>query len=641
MPKVTDKPKGPEVITIKTKNKQPGLSNTPYKWWDAANKSAKIEQLFSTISFLRQNQQSRYRQTALFCKMYQNYPLMGAAGVSSSFSSTNALPIDRPTLNVIQSCIDTMVSRITQSRPRPVFLTDNSDYKQRKTAKDLNDFINGEFYRCKAYDIGAEVLRDCLIMGPGVIKVVEGQDKKVKLERRLHTEVLVDPNEALWRSPRQMYELQLIDRSVLKAMFPDKKAAIDRAENAYPQTGTNTETIADMIMVAEAWRLPSGPDAGDGERLIAIQTPDGELQSTPWEKNYFPFEILNYSERVLGMWGQGLAEQLMGTQAEINKLLITISKSINLVGVPRIFVEDGSKVVKAHLNNEIGSIITYRGTKPSYEVAPCMPQEVYAQLQRLVDYAFQQSGVSALAAASQKPAGLNSGEAIRNYDDLQTDRFASTVKRYDNMYVSLAYKMFDLACDIAERDDKYSTVYPNKNGTKEIDLPEMGDIKDTFVIQCFDASSLPRDPAGRLQKITEMIQSGMVDIKEGRRLLDFPDLEQIERLANSAEERMFQILDNIVEKGKYTPPDPYLNPPYAHQIAIQYYNLYVAAKLEENKAEMLRTFIIQCETLMQAAIAPQPGQAPGPQAGAPGQNAPMAAPQPLPQSPLVPNGGIQ
>jgi len=68
------------------------------------------------------------------------------------------------------------------------------------------------------------------------------------------------------------------------------------------------------------------------------------------------------------------------------------------------------------------------GTKPSYEVAPCVPQEMYAQLQRLIEYAYQQSGVSSLAAQGQKPAGLNSGEAIRNYDDIQSDRFAALAK---------------------------------------------------------------------------------------------------------------------------------------------------------------------------------------------------------------------
>ena len=129
-------------------------------------------------------------------------------------------------------------------------------------------------------------------------------------------------------------------------------------------------------------------------------------------------------------------------------------------------------------------------------------------------------------------------------------------------------------------------------------------IEDPFVIQCFNMSSLPKDPAGRMQKITEMIQAGMISIKEGRRLLDYPDLDQVEKLANSSEERIYQILDRIVEDGEYTPPDPFMDIILATELTTQYYNLYVAAKLEEDRAQMLRDFFSQLQSLKQAATPP-------------------------------------
>ena len=223
---------------------------------------------------------------------------------------------------------------------------------------------------------------------------------------------------------------------------------------------------------------------------------------------------------------------------------------------------------------------------------------------------------------------MDSGAALREYDDLQSDRFATLSKRYDNLYVDMAYQVIDLAKDIAERDGTYSTVYPNKDGTREVNLPEADLLKDTYIIQCFDASSLPRDPAGRLQKIIEMIQSGMVSVQEGRRMLDFPDLEQQEKLANSGEERILYILDKIIEKGEYTPPDPFMDLNLAVQISNQYYNLYMPTKLEPDRAEMIRTFNSQAIALQQAAQPPMPMAAPG--------QAPLAVPEPLPTSPMVP-----
>lgn len=628
MPKITPRV---ENNTIRVKTTTNGRANDmPSDWWNGNNKKEIAQKMMGTVAFLKQQNQYRYRQAAVYAQMYGNMPLFGWVGsyLNKMRNMNHQMPIDRPTMSVITSCVDTLVSRISQSKPRPVFLTDNANYKKRNLAKQLNGFIAGEFYQTDAYELGVQALRDASVLGTGVIKILEDQEKRVALERRLCTEILADTNDSFYGKPRQLYEVKLIDRAVLMDKFPKYQSQIEKAEAAYVDSSSDSErTVADQIMVAEGWHLASGPDAGDG--LHAIACSEGIIFDDEWESKEFPFVFLNYSERLSGIFGQGLAEQLMGTQMEINKLLMTISQSINLVGVPRVFVEDGSKVVKAHLNNQVGSIVTYRGTKPQYEVAPCVPVEMYQQLQRLVDYAYQQSGISQLSANSQKPAGLTSGAAMREYDDLQTDRFAALSRRYDDFYVDLAHQVIEKAKAIAERDGKYQTIYPNKkDGTKEINLPDAKLLEDPFVIQCYDSSSLPRDPAGRLQKVTEMMQAGLISPQEGRRLLDFADIEQVDKLATAAEERILQYLDKIVEDGDYNPPDPFMDPAQAIELVTQYYNLYSAADLEEEKLQMLRDWFTQVKDLVAAA-------APPPMPGAPGD--PQAAPMAPPQSELIPN----
>jgi hypothetical protein len=278
-------------------------------------------------------------------------------------------------------------------------------------------------------------------------------------------------------------------------------------------------------------------------------------------------------------------------------------------------------------NNEIGVIVKYSGVKPSYEIAPCNAPELYAEREKLISYGYQQTGVSAMQASSMKPEGLDSGEAIRTYDQISTDRFAELSRKYDNVFIDLAYLITDKAIEIAKRDKKYQTVYPNKDGTKEIDLPAIKFLDDPFVIQCFNESSLPRDPAGRAAAITERVQAGMITLKEGRRLLNNLDPDQMERLANASEERIFQYLDAIVENGKYNPPDSFMDLQLAEELTVQYINLYMAAKLEESKAQLLRNFFTQIQTLKQSAMPP-----PMPQGATP-----QATPAPLPTSPLVPN----
>jgi hypothetical protein len=422
--------------------------------------------------------------------------------------------------------------------------------------------------------------------------------------------------------------LKLVDRAILITRNPESTKLLESCDNSFPDTSPDTgRTIADQIMVVEGWKLPSGPDKKDGRHTIACV--NGLIADEVWEKEEFPFVFMNYSDPFLGFFGQGIATRLFGTQLTLNRILYTIARAITLVGVPRVFLDMRSKTPSAHNNNEIGVIVKYDGTfnKPSYEVAPCNAPELYAERDKLITYGFQQEGVSTMQATSTKPMGLDSGEAQRVYDDISTDRQFTVSKQYSQLYIQLAYKITDVAMDIAKRDGKYQTIYPNKDGTKEIDLPAMKFLKDPFVIQCFDESSLPRDPAGRTATIIEWIQSGMVTLKEGRRLMHSPmDLEQNERLNNASEERIFKYLDAIVEDGKYTPPDAFLDLQLAQELVVQYYNLYVASKLEEKKAQMLRDWFTQVQALMQAALPPPMPALPAP-----------ANPTATPVSNLLPN----
>ncbi len=619
-------------MTMRTKSQQDSSwAGQLAQWWLADNPAQLAEQLTGTATYLKTNQTYRLRQLAVSVRLYCGLDIYNYAGSSvSKMDRTKTLPPDRPTFNLIQACVDTLVSRLSQSRPEPKFLTDGADYKQRHLAQQLNQFILGEMYQTGAYEKAVKMLRDGCSMGTGVLKVYEGDNNRVAVDRVMETDLYADENDSLNGDPQQLLQLKLVDREKLMANNRKAKEVIATTPQSYPDNAPDSgRTTADQVMVVEGWKLASGPDPkapGYVPGRHTIATTSGIIFDELYHKVKFPFVFFNYSDPFLGFWGQGIASQLFGTQVTLNRILYTIARAITLVGVPRILQEEGSKIVSAHQNNEFGVIVKYKGTKPEYIVAPCNAPELYAERDRLIQYGFQQCGVSAMQATSQKPEGLDSGAAIRSYDDISTDRFAALAKRYDNVFVDLAYLIADTAKDIAERDGAYPTVSPNKDGTKEIDLPAMKFLKDPFVIQCFTESSLPRTPAGRIQAVTEQVQAGMLTIKEGRRLMHTPqDLEQNEKLANASEERIYKYLDAIVENGKYTQPDAFMDLDLASELCTQYYNLYTAANLEESKADLLRKFFVVCQSLKQAAM-PTPA-APVPQATA----------APLPVSPLVPN----
>jgi hypothetical protein len=630
MPRIT-KYTGKDTIYAKTKT-DPDPKTASSTWW-LMDKKDLPGAVFSVIKYLRDNQVWRAEQAALFGRLYCNLPIWNFIGGNfGKMKNRSNFPQDRPTYNVVQSCIDTLVSRMVQAKPKPMFITNGGDYRKRKLAKDLNKFIEGAFYEARVYEKREYNLRNSCIFGDGMLKIYESDDKKVAIDHVMTPEILVDEADGFYGTPQQIHQMKIMDRDKAAELFPDKKAAIYKAPPAYYDTSTESQgTIVSQIMVGESWHLKSGENAKDGRHVICC---DGAvLYDEDYEEDDFPFVKMPYAPSPVGYWSQGMSERLMGLQVSINQLLYTQHKGLHLCAIPIWMIEDGSKVVSAHMNNQIGHLVKYQGTPPTLHSAQVFPPEIYSQLERYINMSFQQEGISQLAATSQKPSGLNSGAALREYDDIQTDRFAALAQRDEKFMLDLADQMFKRAKKIAARDGEYQTIYPGKDSLDRIDLPEMNDDEDDFIIQAYPVSALSKNPAFRKQEVIDLMQGGLIDPEEGRRLLDYPDIQQEEQLLNAPEERILKILDEIVEDGNYTPPDPFMDLQKAKKLCLQYYNKYLQEDLEEEKAEMLRSFSTQIDTMMMAAQQPPPGAMP-PQGGMP---QPQAAPMPTPQSPMVPN----
>jgi hypothetical protein len=246
------------------------------------------------------------------------------------------------------------------------------------------------------------------------------------------------------------------------------------------------------------------------------------------------------------------------------------------------------------------------------------------------------SGISALSASGEKPAGLNSGEAIRTFDQIQEDRFAAVAHRFQDGAQDLAVLMIDAAQDIVEEEGSYSTVYPSKDGTREIDFKTIIKLNDNYEIQCFEESSLPKDPAGRQAALSEKLAAGEISLDEFRSLSAFPDLKQSDQLAAALRKRILYSLDDIIENGNKNwadiTPDVFMLDPsdLATTLCVNYINLYSTRNLEEEKMQYLRDWFTLVQNIKAQAQPPPVQQAPnpaGPQ-GAGSQLPPQAPPQP-------------
>jgi hypothetical protein len=598
------------------------------RWWKV-NKTDRAKAISFVVKQLGDYDTRRQSQYQTSVRLYGNIDLLGLNGMSMSKSgSVQGAVKDRISYNIVQSVIDTVVAKMAKNKPKPLFLTSGGNFKQQRKAKKLDKFVDGIFYENKISELRNVIRRDAGVLGDGIVQVFE-YNKRVKFQRVLASELYVDWMEAFYGEPRQIHRVKNVDRQVLIEQFPGKERAIKDANAASDLTHGELRNVADQVTVVESWHLPSGPEAKDGLHCICLE--DETLEEEEWTKDFFPFARESFGPRMYGYWSQGSAERLQNIQLELNKILWVESRSFHLAGTFKVFLQKGSKVVKEHLSNEIGAVVEYTGAEPKYVVPPVLPPGFEERKQFLINAAYQQEGVSQLSASSQKPAGLNSGKALREYNDIESDRFMTIGQADECFHLDLARLAISVAKDIAEREGGYEVKYASKRFTETIDWKDIDLDEDAYVMKMYPVSSLPNDPAGRLQTVQEYMQAGVIDPITGRRLLDFPDLEQVESLGNAQEEWINMVLEKIVDDGEYSPPEPEMDLQLSKRLVLQYIAEGHTNDLDPERMELLRNFNTQLDALAQAG-------APPPMAGGMGPGGqPQASPMAPPQSDLIPN----
>lgn len=605
-------------------------------YWYKAKKSDMHSAVFAYVKRLDNSQYYRQSDNLKYMRLYGNYEFSSI----SPYANTRAEPaystLQRLTLNVVQSMTDTVVSKIGKSKPKPYFLTDDGDFSLQRKAEKLTQFVEGQFYATKFYEEAQKAFKDACIFGTGAVKIYRDGDE-IKAERTFIDEIMVDDNEAYYGQPRQMHQRKWVHKDVLKAAFPGSGGAIEMAATDSGRLGENKDRHGDMLLVVESWRLRSSPKSNDGKHSICIN--NETLFAEDYSKDYFPFVFFRWNTKPLGFFGQGIAEQLMGLQLEINKLLKTIQVSMHLVSVPKLFVEASSKIVSAHLDNKIGSVVKYAGTPPTPGQLGTIPGELFAHLDRLYSRAYEIIGISQLAAQSQKPGGLDSGKALRTFNDLESERFMETAQRREQVFLDAARIMIDYAKDIADETDNYAVKCPGSGFLKTINWADVQIEDDQYLMQCFPTSALSQTPSARLQEVQELLQAGFVSKEDGMKLLDFPDLKAFYNMTNAGVEDIERQIELMVDKGEYQTPEPFQNLQYGITKMQQAYLKYRTQNAPEETLELFRQWMSDAKNLMdRAAQEVQAQQAMAQQAALmppPGAD-PIAQPAAQPVSDLLP-----
>jgi hypothetical protein len=599
-------------------------------WWREEPREM-ARALTSLMEALRTEQGARDRANLIYYSMFAGVGLSGLKGNKYARRKPNTGTLR---LNLSRAIASAANSKIAKNKPRIIALTEGGNWSQMTRAKKWTKAINGTFHAIRLYEHMQRAQLDSCVVDLGAVKFFR-RGKKVCAERVFGPELRVDDAEGRYGAPRSLYHTKTVAREKLLADFGDDanaKKLIRKAPRADGAAFESGRWQADVVEVTEAWHLPSGESAGDGVRALCVK--DGTLgRPDEWAHEYFPFVFQIWEQMPLGFLGQSISAQTVGIQHAINKALQDIEEH-NSLSTGYVAIEKNSKISKAAFTNDVWRLIEYVGTAPQYISPSAVPPEKLAYLQFLVQRGYEEAGLSQLSVNSKKPAGLDAAVALREFNDIESERFQMTAQRYEQSYVDAAHIISDLYEEIYE-DEGELTVYA-PDGSKLLDAIDWEKARmdrDDFVARVVPTSFLPSTPSAKLQTIQEMIQGGLLSREEGMMLLDFPDLEQVSNMRNAPLRnllwRIETILDPDADPGKQAmaaTPEPFTLHKLALDLSRSAYNDAQANGAPEANLETLRRFMVRCESELAKQAAPPP---------APPQIAPPMSPPALPAPPVA------
>lgn len=557
-------------------------------WYDDPSQ---IPGIYNTCS--EQDNQRSYN-TATLLRMYS--PGMVPTYLRSQFRTPISLMGEGPRLNIINQICRHAVNYFGRSFPKPVFLPTGG--KQERDAADVSTkFVNGIWYEKNLYKTLRNALLIGTITGTGVIKTIE-TDNDIYYESILPTELFVFDEEAEINNVRSLFQIQWIDKGILKARFPQHTAAISQAHNSVNNN---------QIRVIEAWHRPSDEEATDGKHYICID-PDVVIVSEEFKQKDFPFSFFNYIEPPLGFWGEGLGQILLPYQIKINQLLKNIEQNIKLLGNVKVYVDSDSGLSVDHFTNDLrGIIIPVRGGRPpTVPIQPVVSPDILSHLNFLMNGAWQAARFSAEQQSGQIPTGITSRVALLTVQDMAAESHILTGKQWEQFILDIAIKTMDAAVRIKERTGKIDTVFVTNKKVEKVSLNDALVDPSKYKLE-IQSSSRTRDTvSGRLELAEYLGEIGVWNKEQIVESLDVPGIwdDVDEELAESRNIDSY-LLD--LQKGIKRSPHPKLNLQLAKMKALKAYNRLEYEGTDEDTLYLVSQWIDEVDALINQ-MNPQPEQ---------------------------------
>ncbi len=537
------------------------LSPRESQWWLPQFEKSRAQHVLGVVSSLWDESGSYRTGLARWSDLYGNDPWLSTQMGMAPRSHRRAAMTARTAplaLNGIKAVTDTYVALVTADDLKVSAVTNGGSWEIQQKATAVTDFVRGVFYENDQKRLWVQLELDACKFGTACVKVADESParNRIKIERVLPSEVLVNPDDSRNGDPQCMYQVYKIARLHLQELYPKLASELATGGSDFGVNARGKSLFAvpeDWVVVVEAWRRRIADDIPGHHSIVCGRC---TLVDEEWTRPTFPIKFLYRQRPGEGMFGQSLAQELSGLQLAVNKILRDNARARSLA-VGHYFIDNNTEVNTGQINDRIGGFIRYRGTPPTYNAPPPVNEQNIQELAAHWAKMFETIGVSQQTAQAQKPPGLNSGKALLVYADVQTQRFKPCLEELQHFTVEVAREVIAVA---REMDEGFYVKAAGKRTMQAVRWADTGGLDDSeFVLELWSTNALADDPAARMQQVTDMMTAGLIDPKAGRRLLDMPDLDEFSSFENASYNLTMKLMTSFLNGGKYIGPAPYMD----------------------------------------------------------------------------------
>ena len=446
-----------------------------------------------------------------------------------------------PNLNVIRACIDTHVSKISQTKVRPFFNPTGGTFKTLKTCRNAQLFFDQLFEEQDVCRKAIEVARRADIFERGILWL---DDESLKFVILNPWEYLFDPAE--WNSGK------LSRCAVQRSMYPlvHLTAKIEKSE------GIDEEAKAaakQLLKDLESNRRLKGKleiyyDLIDKERLTFVA---GKLiERVKIDFDIPPAAVLYLEQPIKGNQSVSMADNTFTIQTQVDSLCHKIHLAYELNPAQIHWVVEGTGVKASMISNEIGTVMPYKFlpgmTTPVVTATPAPLDPSYITgLQFWIAQAMEMNGISQLSAQAKNPLGANpSGVALETVEDVESERHNPWLQSFIHFFMELSSIFIEVA-------PAKASILPKKLGRARITWSEIKAERESFAIQFSASSSLSKDPQKKMEQIEKLIAMNVINPALAAVFLEFPDLQAGYSITTASYDYTQRVIERGVEDEVY------------------------------------------------------------------------------------------